>query len=357
MIYAWANVSGNTSKTALGFRTDFIVNPWFDSVFFIWSPVLALALGAILSVTHLNQAPWDKAGDERAIHTVLIGIFIHAHLFAVFFRSHANREIRRSYPWRFLAVPPALFVAMLISDWALVCVSVLATFWDVYHSGLQTFGLGRIYDLKAGNDAVAGRRLDWWLNHLLYAGPIIAGVTMMDHFEDFREFEDVGTTLFNAVPAFMDSNQRYFAWALLFGGGAFLLYYLWSYYRMHCAGRHVSLPKVCLLTATGVCSIYSWGFNSWGEAFFIMNLFHAWQYFAIVWWKEGPSMSRLFRTERLRLKGLVTLLLFLGVTLGYGYLIEVTPADITAVYALSLVVSIMHFWYDGFIWSVQKRQV
>ncbi len=56
--------------------------------------------------------------------------------------------------------------------------------------------------------------------------------------------------------------------------------------------------------STGLVSIYTWGFNTWGEAFFIMNVFHAVQYFGIV-----------------------------------------------------LVMSIMHFWYDGFIWSVQKKQV
>jgi hypothetical protein len=49
-------------------------------------------------------------------------------------------------------------------------VSVLATFWDVYHSALQTFGFARIYDRKAGNDPMVGRRLDWHLNQLLYAG-------------------------------------------------------------------------------------------------------------------------------------------------------------------------------------------
>jgi hypothetical protein len=26
-------------------------------------------------------------------------------------------------------------------------------------------------------------------------------------------------------------------------------------------------------------------------------------------------------------------------------------------WAATIVVSIMHFWYDGFIWSVSKRQV
>jgi hypothetical protein len=41
--------------------------------------------------------------------------------------------------------------------------------------------------------------------------------------------------------------------------------------------------KGLLLFLTGVCSIYAWGFNPFGLAFFIMNVFHAWQYFALIW--------------------------------------------------------------------------
>ena len=48
-------------------------------------------------------------------------------------------------------------------------------------------------------------------------------------------------------------------------------------------GYRVSMQKVWLLASTALCSIYTWGFDSFGQAFFIMNFFHAWQYFALVW--------------------------------------------------------------------------
>ena len=47
-------------------------------------------------------------------------------------------------------------------------------------------GEGRI------RDPLRGRRLDWALNQLLYAGPIVAGATMLDHFDDFNEFVFAG---------------------------------------------------------------------------------------------------------------------------------------------------------------------
>jgi hypothetical protein len=342
---------------ALALKPRFIVGPVYDSLFFIGSPLLALVLGMVLSLSHLNEAEWNLFGGERNIMATLIGVFIHAHLIIVVFRSHANSQIRRLHPERFLLVPFVLLAACLLSDWVLVTCSVLATFWDVYHSGLQTFGLGRIYEMRAGNAPMRGRTLDLALNHLLYAGPILGGATMLDHFEDFTEFESVGVSLFNVVPAFMSSNQRYFAWGLLLGGGAFLIYYVLAYLRMVHDGHHVSLPKIFLLAGTGFCSIYTWGFNSFGEAFFIMNLFHALQYFALVWWREQDTMNRVFRTERLRRSKPWCFVLFVAVGLSYGTLIELVPSEWPLIYPLSIVVSLMHFWYDGFVWSVRKRQV
>lgn len=338
-------------------RSHFIVGPWYDAVLFLFSPLLALGVGILLSVQHLSEPEWTFGGVKNAITSTCIGIFIHAHLFLVFFRSHLNDGIRRLYPTRFLVVPPLLLAGALLSQWVLVGISVLATFWDVYHSGLQTFGLGRIYDARAGNDPTLARRLDVALNHLLYAGPIVAGTTMMAHFEDFYEFDQLGTAFFQVVPAFMESNQRYFAWGLLGGGTLFLGYYVFHYRGLVRRGYNVSWPKVALLVSTGFCSIYSWGFNRWGEAFLIMNLFHALQYFAIVWWKEQGNLARLFRTAGLRAWKPVTFAAFVLIGLAYGVLIEATPTSVPLIYPLSLVVSIMHFWYDGFVWSVQRKQV
>lgn len=338
-------------------RSHFIVGPLYDSALFLFSPLLALGIGIFLSATHLSDPEWTFGGTQNQVTSSLIGVFIHAHLFIVVFRSHFNANIRKLYPLRFWVVPPVLFALALWSKWVLVSISVLATFWDVYHSGLQTFGLGRIYDARAGNDPRKARRLDVLLNHLLYAGPIIGGATMMSHFEDFYEFDEVGATFFGVVPAFMESNHKYFAWGLLAFGGAFLVYYAWSYLRLLRQGYRVSVPKVTLLVCTGFCSIYTWGFNSWGEAFLIMNLFHALQYFALVWWQEKKNLAQLFRTATWRLWKPLTFLGFVSAGVAYGVLVEATPTSVPLIYPASLVVSLMHFWYDGFVWSVQKKQV
>jgi hypothetical protein len=46
---------------------------------------------------------------------------------------------------------------------------------------MQTFGLARLYARRAGNDVTAGRTMDLMLNHVLYAGPILAGAGLLIH--------------------------------------------------------------------------------------------------------------------------------------------------------------------------------
>jgi len=342
---------------ALEARSPYIVGPGYDWCLFLLPPVLALLAGVAISGTAITQDVFALWGAEYSIAGLFVQVLIQGHLAAVLFRSHGNRDVFRRHPVRFCAVPIALYVAIVSSDWVLVSVSVLATFWDVYHSGLQTFGFARIYDRNAGNDPQLGRRLDWGLSLLCYAGPIVAGATMLDHFEDFESFEDVGATLLTRVPALMTGYQRYLAWVILLGGGVFLLGYLIAYWRMARRGYRVSVLKVYLLVSTGACSIYTWGFNAWGEAFFIMNLFHAVQYLALVWNAEGRRLGTSLGFHRWRGGMWLGWALFLAVTLGYGVFAQWAGGGLRSVWAVTLVVSILHFWYDGFIWSVRARRI
>jgi hypothetical protein len=335
----------------------FIVSRWYDGVFFIFSPLVALALGILVSLTPLAAERYILNGKTQSIVTTFSGIFTMAHLVIVFFRSHGNAGIFRLYPRRFILAPLFLFGAMMLSSWVLVFVFVLAVWWDVYHSGLQTFGLGRLYDKRAGNDLEAARGLDRGLNLLLYAGPIFAGATLLAHAEHFRRFGDVGTALFARIPDAVLAYQKYYAPALLGLGILYLGYYFYTYAKLRGRGYLVPWPKVVLYTATGLCSVYTWGFNAFGQAFFIMNFFHAIQYFALIWWTENKNLTSVLRLDRFTWGKGATLAVFLSAGFGYGVWAHFLGESSHAAFSLLLTVSILHFWYDGFIWSVRKGEV
>ena len=115
---------------------------------------------------------------------------------------------------------------------------------------------------------------------------------------------------------------------------------------------------VALLVTLAAVSIACWGFNSFGEAFFIMNFFHAWQYFALVWWSERKNMMSKLHVSNRSWGAVAAIAIFLIVAFGYGFWAETVDSDRSVIFFnLIIVVAIMHFWYDGFIWSVQKKQV
>jgi hypothetical protein len=345
----------SASRTSL-VNGGYIAGFWYDHVFFVWAPLLALAVGA--AAVHLGGYGLRLTGRgdsgrllQIALPTYLSAAFTHAHLLAVAFRSHANRRIFESYRLRFTLVPAAAFVVMLASTWAFVLAGVIVVWWDVYHSSLQTFGLGRLYDQRHGNDPRAGRRADLLFNLLVYVGPIAAGVHLAPHLAAFGRFGALGAgepaDLAAALLARHDDVRR-----LVLGIGVpGLALYLWHYVGLARSGYRVPRPKVWLFASTALCSILAWGFGSFGEAFLIMNFFHAWQYFALVWWAEKKTLSAALGSRVWAAAAL------LGLTLAYGLWRAWEPWQVRVTIALGNVVSLMHFWYDGFIWSVQRKQV
>lgn len=338
-------------------RGPYIAGPVYDAVMFIGAPLLALALGVALSGTSLADEEIELWGNEGTVTSIFIGSFIMAHLALVVVRSHVNRSVFVRHPWRFVAVPLAAFALLCASDWVLAIAIVLMVWWDVVHSSLQTFGLGRIYDARRGNPPTLGRRLDLGLNLLLYLGPVLAGATLIDHLMPLEVFENVGVELFSEVPADAEAYQATLAYALLIGGGLYLVAYVLGYLRLRRQGYLVSPQKVALLVSTGACSIYTWGFNSFGEAFFIMNFFHAWQYFGLVWWSERGNLRRRMGLEHVRWGGVAALAAMLAAAGTYGVWAECVSSEQRLALSVTVVVSLMHFWYDGFVWSVRRQDV
>jgi len=338
-------------------RSIYIVSPLYDWTWFLLPPIVALLIGAVLSGTWWTEDRFWLSGRRFTPSGLAIGTLTGAHLVAVAFRSHGNPRVFPRHRFRFLLLPLLTFTAMMTSLWAACFATVLVTFWDAYHSALQTFGLARIYDRNAGNDPRAGRWLDFGLNVLLYLGPIVAGATMLAHFKTFDVFEDVGAAALTAVPVHMAARHGTIARAVLALGAAYLIVYVLGYIKLRRRGYRFSLPKVFLLSTTGVVSIWAWGFNGWGQAFFIMNLFHAVQYLALVWWSEGGRLGRTLRMDRSRALRASFAFAFFGAVLAYGFWSELVPNDGRLRWSIVQTVALMHFYYDGFIWSVRKRDV
>lgn len=320
--------------------------PRQDWIHLILAPAWALVLGLTLGLTPLAKLKVSAFGLTGSPVDAFLGAFIMAHLVIVFFRTHADPGVRVLHPWRFWVVPPVLLLLLLCSGAARTAAAALAVWWDVYHSSLQTFGIGRMFDRKASNDPEAGRALDLALNLLLYVGPILGGAMLVFHARPLYSL-DLGDWARAVV--FHQPRIRLY---VLLAGLLFLVLYFEVYAALVKKGYRPPREKVALQLGTAAVSIWAWGFNPLGMALFIMNFFHAWQYFALVWRYERENISAALRLPRsYALAGLI------GFGFLYGAVFGVLGEFSDRALAVTLAVSLLHFWYDGFVWSVRKSQV
>jgi hypothetical protein len=340
--------------------STFIASQLYDSIFFIASPVLALLLLAVLERWPWAQERQSLLGVETSPIPFFIAVWSYSHAFAVFFRTHADDRIFVQHRFRFLVVPLALFLGLLWSDWMMIGGLAIAGFWAVYHLGMQNFGLCRIYDARHGNPPDMGRRLDYWLTQVLTLGPFLAGLSLMPTAQALRGFAKVGWEAPESWLPALRLVQTSIAPYVVAAGLLYLGFYLYSYARLTKRGYRPCPQKIALFFSSGAVSIIAWGFFTPWKAFFVMNFFHGLQYFAIVWWAERGALQRLLRLDGVAAGRWLAFLAFAATTLvvGIGYrLYGLDYAALRWAAALALSISLLHYWYDGFVWSVRKREV
>lgn len=352
--------TGTDQPEARKIESGFIASRIYDSVFFIFAPVLALILVELIS-------NWDWVLDRHLILGInqtpaifFIAVWTHAHLFAVIFRSHANPNVFPLHRFAFVGVPILLFLGFLVSDWLIITGILVAGFWAVYHLGMQNFGLCRIYDVRHGNPPEMGRTLDYWFQQFINLGPFLFGFCLMPTLYAVRQFRKVGweepTAWLRSFSTIHSDFTAYIVTAILL----FMAFYVYAYWRLIQQGYRLCPQKVVLLISTGAISVVAWGFLPAWKAFFVMNFFHALQYFALVWWIEKANIQRVARLKNVSGGMWLTLCGFVLTTLVVGIAGQVYGNDYIALRwttSLVLVLALMHYWYDGFIWSVRKRAV
>jgi hypothetical protein len=230
---------------------------------------------------------------------------------------------------------------------------------------MQTFGLARIYDLKAGNPPLTLRRTDLRLNWMLYVGPIAAGASLFEHLGHLRQLQPLGWSALTALPSLAQSHVVGVREVAVATWLVFLLWAAWDYRVAIARGYRLPVHKAALVGSTAFVSIAAWGLATPIAAFAIVNLFHAVQYFALVWLKEGGRMQ----VGTAKLAGLgpaegeataaqrrAALALFLGLCLAFGIAYHLWR-DARWLAGAFIACSLLHFWYDSFVWSVRKKQV
>ncbi len=273
-------------------------------------------------------------------------------------RAYGDRELFDRFRWRFIIAPPFCFaVSYIFFVWQrLHGLELVLLFWATWHLLMQTYGFMRIYDMKRGRTG----RWDVWLDFLACIAVFAAGIA----FSDARVFGIVETLWLTGIPIFQPTWLSAFRW--LVGLTTAVLLALFIFRSL--VGRRasdVNWLKLLLLVST---ALLYWASGQvsvnllLGVAMF--EIFHALQYFAIVWFYNRQKADRvgrdfgplgaMFQGSWWGLPVYLMAIVAFG-SIGWwgrsGDLMMTTHWSV-ALFAAS---AMLHFYYDGFIWKVSEQ--
>lgn len=348
----------------------YLINKFFDNFFILYSPIFALlALIGFDLIKGYHQVIFWFIMQGLASTTTL-------------FRGYLNINILKKYWFRLLIVPFLLWGLLNISVEILVFFIFVEIIYDIWHSSLQTWGIGRIYDSKMNNNNLF-RQQDRILNLFIYAGPLFAGLNLLDVIGVIKYFKNSNFSFLFHSYNFISLHSESIKWMIVISGIIFLLYY--SYYFLnHKKEYNFSTSKYILFLNTSITCISCGFVDNYGMVYVILNIFHSMQTFGVAYFAERKNLIRQFKLNNIYKLILFVLISisFLGafeILLDYGSesfynlvkldgvlldkeLNSLNIEDfldnkiILHLFQWRIIASIIHYWSDSFIWSISKKE-
>ena len=335
------------SSSAASGANPWIVGPTQDKIWLIGAPWLALVVGAIASVVLLSGEGLLYDAMMLTLISVTMG-----HVFAVFFRSHCNQDIFVKYRFRFTIMPILVLMVVSLSNWGFCLAMAIIPWWDVVHQAAQTRRIGRMYDTRVGIATAVNDPWERGLTLLLYAAPLLAGLNFIDQVRTLAVLARVNVNWAFSAPSLVAEYTEVVSAGVVAAAILFLGLYA-KHIRGGPDGALVgSKNKWLLYASTGLVSVFAWGFNSFGLGILIMTLFHGLQYLCLVWHAEKESIRGMFDFEKSVQGDKLTALAFVALPVGYGVFAYFSGNTSALKFAFNILItgSILHYWYDGFIW-------
>jgi len=352
------------SKTLKG-RT-YIVSAWYDNMFFIFMPLFAFFLA--LTVPYWAYEKSNFLGIIEIPNFMIAFVLLEMTGAIGFLRAYLNPLIFKRFWFRLTVIPILFFCSLYISVWIVIFAIALEVFWDIYHSTMQTFGISKFYDLKHGNDTRIGRRQDVMLNYVIYAAPIFWSFGLVEHAETFNFFEVTSTSELMQIPDLLDEYAIYIS-AIVITISLFVIHnYFVTFRKLVKNGEYkMCSSKMIMLATTAFCCITIWGMGDFLMAYLAINIFHSAQYFALVWHTEKKNLSKVLHVEKFKYWKPIVFVFFcaagfiIGTTFSSAELVFQDAKDLSilegetgVIIKLWIVIGVLHYWHDGFIWSHEK---
>lgn len=321
----------------------FIVSPLYDTLFFIASPLLGIAV--VLTAARFLPAVTVESG-------VLIYFAIGHHV-PTFLRAYGDPDEFTANRFRLLWIPALvlpLIGAIVLLDSRLLG---LLFIWDQYHFVRQHYGFMRIYDAK--NQSLAVGRVN--LDQLLCFSWFLAIITHSDLYSFIytSAFLDLGI----AFPGWIGTLLRDATLAAAIAVG---LAYAVKLLRRYSSGEPVSVLKLAITGTT--YGVWTWAYVIFPHpalSYPISSFFHCLQYDALAWHYNNVKAQRLDPRAGNALFRYISasrhLWLYLGAIGSYGLFSHFgTLIAPTAIVIANRTTAVLHYYFDSFIWRVRRPE-
>jgi len=372
-----------TSKSSAPLRQNWIVNPSYDIVWIIGAPLIAWIWAALTF----------KAGGIGLVWMIFM-VFNLAHHFPTFIRIYGDRDLLRRFRWSLLlgpVVPFSLSMAVVfvviandLPIMTILFLQVILNLWDPWHFLMQHYGFMRIYDRHNKAPRKIASTMDYLLCWTWFAFILVAASEWLFDLL-YKIYSDGGVGLVMwidlSVHGFIRQASLGIAVSMTF---VYIGYLAWCRRK----GYFISRAKCALFLIT-FCMLWlcyvdnpimqrllpGWTFM---VGFATLGMVHVTQYLAIVWTynrnlAQKPEKTRAgwFVTAFAK-GGILVAAIYVVLCLLYGVLLTeeiwiplvglmaansmLVEIFFGTVVSLSFTSTLLHYYYDGFIWKVRHKE-
>ena len=328
-----------------------ILGPWQDFLLFIGTPLLVVPL--IL----LAQQAWSVP----TLFVLVASFGAMGHHLPGMMRAYGDRALFARFKVRFIVAPLLLLaVCMGFGLWNSSPLQLAIFGWGLWHAFMQAHGIARIYDAKAGSVDPMTIRLDFLLLGCWFLGVVLLSPLRLPQLIGF--LYDCGFPF--VAPAVIEALQ---------GAAAASMLGVTAVYIVHALRRtRAGTPPSALKLVLHVTTIAFWAFCNLAVgnvllAILLFEIFHDVQYLAIVWVfnrrrVDSDPAAGAFTRFLFRQRGYLVVL-YVGLVAGYGSL-NLLGGHTGEAYGFDDLLggivaasTLLHFYYDGFIWKLREADV
>lgn len=325
-----------------------IFDSWKDILLFIATPLL------IVPVVWVAKSRFSVED---------IGLFVAAfgaggHHLPGMMRAYGDKALFQRFKIRFIVAPLFLIpLCFFFTIRDLDALQVIVLVWAVWHGCMQVFGFLRIYDAKVKSFSKLTSRIDLWMCFAWFGIAVLYSPGKMGVI--LEKFYASGGPLLptGAVVAIQS------VWTGLTASitVAFLAN---SIYQWKLGTPPSPIKYLAMASSFGFWWFAMVGVHNIILGVAIWEIFHDVQYLGIVWMfnrkraETDPNVGSFTRFLFRRNAWMVGL--YVGLVFAYGYLMFL-PELITTetvrngLIALLVTSTLLHFYFDGFIWKVREK--